>query len=894
MLKPLRRVFSGVGLALLACTSFARELPTVSVAFHIEPQLLPDALNAWAQQAGVQLVWRANATGSHQMAPRVVGAFTPQVALQSLLQASGFTYSFVDEETVAIRAESSVRARRIAMTTELNDADQTALETDVRRFAAAERIVGPAVPTKREAEGDVSTGAGDILAEVVVTGTHIRGAKTSSSPVVVLTRSDIQSRGQVSTEALLQTVTQNFTGAITNRVSGPVFAGEDSGTNYSAGSAVNLRGLGNGATLILLNGRRLAPAGAGNFVDVSMIPLSAIERIEILTDGASAIYGSDAIAGVVNVILRKEYEGAETHLAYGSVTDGSREEIQAGQLFGRSWRTGSGLVTYNYSDTSALSASDRDFTAGLPSPTDVLPRELKRNLLMSLNQTIADRASIYADALYADRHTTLKATLADAGTRDVTPIEAEQYGVVGGMQWLFASEWQADIAGTYNKSRTDTIYIQDGLRAGTFEADADIASLDASADGALFPMPGGDAHLALGAHYRTESYNSQGNLNPTVSELSRDVYAGFVEFFVPLVNPDDERAGFHRLDLTVAARYEHYSDFGSTTNPKVGLTWSLSPSFSLRGTYGRSFRAPLLSNLDERAVDIVAFPFPDISGGTTNTIFESGGRSNLGPERATSWSAGFDFKGVDLGIEAHATFFDIHFTDRISTPIPVQATFDALIDPTYAPFVNLAPSRGLVDSLFAHPSFSNPFDLTPDSIGAIIDERLTNVAVRNQQGIDFALAYTREFAGGEASFSFSSTYLLELEDRVTTRAPYVSVMNTTFYPVDFRMQNGIRWSKDRFSSALYVNYTDGYRDTGVTPAARVNSWTTVDLTLAYHTGPSFRTLFLRNTDISLSAQNLFDQNPPFIAASDINLVNYDAANASPLNRFISVQLRKAW
>ena len=71
------------------------------------------------------------------------------------------------------------------------------------------------------------------------------------------------------------------------------------------GAGLNLRGLGQRATLVLVNGRRLAPSGAGSFVDVSLIPLSAVERVEILTDGASAIYGSDAVGGVVNFILRR-------------------------------------------------------------------------------------------------------------------------------------------------------------------------------------------------------------------------------------------------------------------------------------------------------------------------------------------------------------------------------------------------------------------------------------------------------------------------------------------------------------------------------------------------------------------------------------------------------------
>jgi outer membrane cobalamin receptor len=101
-------------------------------------------------------------------------------------------------------------------------------------------------------------------------------------------------------------------------------------------TAVNLRGLGADATLVLINGRRMAGAGLmGDFADVSMIPVSAVARIEVLTDGASALYGSDAVGGVVNIVMRDRYDGAETRARLGGSTRGDLGQYQLAQTLGR-------------------------------------------------------------------------------------------------------------------------------------------------------------------------------------------------------------------------------------------------------------------------------------------------------------------------------------------------------------------------------------------------------------------------------------------------------------------------------------------------------------------------------------------------------------------------------
>ena len=196
--------------------------------------------------------------------------------------------------------------------------------------------------------------------EVIVTGSHIRGAGVSvGSKVNIIGRAEIDRSGLATIQDVLKTLPQNFQGG----PSEDTRLGDPALSNFTSASGVNLRGLGAASTLLLINGRRMPVAGdRGSFTDISSIPVTAIERIEVLPDGASAIYGADAIAGVVNVILRKDYDGAETRLRYGTVTDGGLEEYQLGQTFGKSWNNGHGLLSYEYHKRDSLGYEERPFT----------------------------------------------------------------------------------------------------------------------------------------------------------------------------------------------------------------------------------------------------------------------------------------------------------------------------------------------------------------------------------------------------------------------------------------------------------------------------------------------------------------------------------------------------
>lgn len=197
------------------------------------------------------------------------------------------------------------------------------------------------------------------LDRITVTGSNIPRTNTETpSPVQVVTRQEIDRTGKTTLAEYLQTITADGAGSIP-KTFGNGFAG--------GGAGISLRGLGAGSTLVLLNGRRMATYGLADdgqkvFTDLSTIPLDAVERVEVLKDGASAIYGSDAIAGVVNIILRSDFQGAILRASYGLSGDSDGDSKKAtltagtGDLASDGWNA---FFSLDVGKTDAIKISDR-------------------------------------------------------------------------------------------------------------------------------------------------------------------------------------------------------------------------------------------------------------------------------------------------------------------------------------------------------------------------------------------------------------------------------------------------------------------------------------------------------------------------------------------------------
>ena len=198
-----------------------------------------------------------------------------------------------------------------------------------------------------------------LIEEIVVTGSRIaRTPGELAGNLVVLGEEFIQASGEATLERVLRQLPQNL-----NSTSEQFGSELNTVRNFTGGSTVNLRGLGAESTLILIDGKRTGYNGfLGGVTDISKIPLSMVERIEVILDGASAIYGSDAVGGVVNIITRKDYEGVELDLNYVTPDGGSYDEWR-GSIAGALDLEGTRVrLIYSHSGHSGLDGSEREAT----------------------------------------------------------------------------------------------------------------------------------------------------------------------------------------------------------------------------------------------------------------------------------------------------------------------------------------------------------------------------------------------------------------------------------------------------------------------------------------------------------------------------------------------------
>jgi outer membrane receptor protein involved in Fe transport len=214
----------------------------------------------------------------------------------------------------------------------------------------------PAAPEAAPAETAIER---PMEEQIVVTGSRIRRKDlTTPAPVTVLTREQFQQSGKLTIGDFLQSLPEQG--------NAPNFQVNTGGVNYGADSStrISLRSLGVTRTLVLVNGRRQVPGGLGasSSVDLNSIPSAAVERIEVLKDGASAVYGSDAIAGVVNIITRRGFNGTEVGAQYGVSQHGDAQTFEAHATTGRSDERSSLLFSLGYFDQKDSWLRDRDWS----------------------------------------------------------------------------------------------------------------------------------------------------------------------------------------------------------------------------------------------------------------------------------------------------------------------------------------------------------------------------------------------------------------------------------------------------------------------------------------------------------------------------------------------------
>ena len=300
--------------------------------FNIPAGDLSSAVDAFSRQSGLQILYRPELLGGKKATP-ISGPLTNGAALERLLKGSGIRWERVNGSTYVLK--------------------------DLKKAEKDEPVASPPIsnPTKSKRAEEV-----DDLEKIIVVGSRLGTSPVESAmPIKVITREDIDRSGGGNIAQVL-----SYLSEVSNNNNGDrnigVGDGIASGGNTNS-STIQMRGMPRGTTLILINGRRAGDSASysdtGQF-DLSTIPLSLVERIEVLPAGSSAVYGGDGLAGVINVVLRRDANGIELRLRT-SHADGY-ETNQASAIFGKAWAEGNLTIAVSWRKEGALTNDERELT----------------------------------------------------------------------------------------------------------------------------------------------------------------------------------------------------------------------------------------------------------------------------------------------------------------------------------------------------------------------------------------------------------------------------------------------------------------------------------------------------------------------------------------------------
>ena len=974
--------------------------------------------------------------------------------------------------------------------------------------------------------------------DVVVVGTNIRGARTTAAlPVVVADREQIEATGATTGDELLRTIPQ-MGDVLFDSANNP----QTSNSARGDVNSVNLRSLGVGNTLVLLNGRRLVqhPTSQGTSdtgtvpvlsYNSNAIPVSGLERLEVLLDGAAAIYGADAVAGVVNTVLRDNIDGLTVSARYGGAEGTQMRDTELNLFTGKAFDRGNVSLFANYAQRTALWASDQDFTrsddirplfadyadfANVQSldgrsshtpwarlsvgsravirsngtavtntagafrfqptgfgcgvsvgndiciasgnhnfnttnremrydtrhETTVRPSVERLNLFLTGRYDLTDTAEAFGEIGYYSAHSRAvqppvvnlnqiwipasnyynpfgPVTFADGSANpnrlpgltgvptaglpvlmtnyrfvdtgfQVVKVDNYQARVLGGLrgEWrgfdwetaLVYSEAEAeDVSPNINMTAlqkqlalsTPDAYnpFSGGCVATTSYGDcspSSRAAIDAivfdmrrlsrttltMADfklsrGDLFSLPAGPAGMAVGIEARRETQKDDRDANvdgtftftdivtgetnlSNVSAVSpnpdtrgsREVFSTYIEFALPLVSPEMNIPLIYQLDMQLAGRYEHYSDFGSVAKPKVAVAWDVVPGVRVRGSYSEGFRAPnleqtnatqysrLASGVDyvRCEADLRAGRIASFSACAQNTSGASllvAGNPDLEPEESTNSSYGLVLQPSFIP-DRFGTFAFTVDRWRIE-----QEKIVGLLGAQTAlalDYLNRVEggSNPLVNRRAATPEDILLFEgtgLAPVGEVVSINDRFINLQPQTVSGLDLGMNWSlRRTRFGSFTVNVNASKLDEFSrdpgdivnalyaaraagtiNAGTTLPETAQLVGQNGRP-EWRVNASLTWRKGPFRAGVSSQYISDFDQPGLLGASNeawvVDSRQTINAYVDYE--------FPAETRLRLGVRDLTDQGPPLADGG------YRGSVHSPWGRYLYVNASKSF
>jgi iron complex outermembrane receptor protein len=821
---------------------------------------------------------------------------------------------------------------------------------------------------------------------IAVTGTRIKRVDMNvAAPLTILGKEEIQATGK-------QTVTdivKALPAAIGNSVTTTTTNGGGNGSGNIA-----LRGLDSSSTLVLLNGRRLPLDAGGSSPDLNSIPVAAIERIEVLQDGASAIYGSDAIAGVINIITRKDWDGLDFNVYVGQASRGDLQTKSIDITYGATNDRGGLLLGANVYSQGNVASRDRDVSKQALGPSSATPNghvitgddnlisndtwanpnapttgdfrpytSADRYNFSSITDAIMsqDRKSIFLGGDYEltkglkgfiETHFTNTQSrynsaptplflsnetgdLTVAANNPYNPFNVEltdvrkrflQFGPresdadantfrsIIGVQGNITEKWNWDVAYNHGESKTRSttknlvnktnlqlgigdpanctalsklgcvpvnILGPDGsltdeminwlrINATDFTT-TELDSVTVNFAGDLLETSLGTIGLAFGVEGRTEEYTSRsdpnseqyntiGSTNAKSTSGDRDVKEAYVELTLPLTQ---------LAEINLAARHSDYSDFGTTTNPKVGVKIRPVDGLTLRGSYSTGFRAPSLVELFQgQQENFATLSDPCQTPGNCDVQSDEdinqflalqGGNPDLDPEKSKSFTYGIAYSFENFN--AKADYFNIETKNAIDT------------NPQF-----------VVDQFRNNGLFSDKVQVDANNNITRIEAIALNLASRKVEGVDLAFDYAlRGTPSGSYTFSLLGSHYIKYMNQADKSAPFENVVGKYSDAA-----SGGRGSIPKWKGLLDVTWSNFGFDVGATANhvteldagsdfdyPTLAAWSTYDLRAGYD--------FLGYGKVTVGINNLTDKEPPVSDAAFND--NIDARTHNLIGRY---------
>lgn len=623
------------------------------------------------------------------------------------------------------------------------------------------------------------------LDTVIVTGTRADNRTESSS----LTPIDV-----VSAQMLQQTGTTELTTALSRIIPSLNFPRPSGGDMADQQRSVQLRGLSPDQVLVLVDGKRWHPGaliatsgviGRGaQAVDLNTIPMAAIDHVEVLRDGASAQYGTDAIAGVINIILKKGAKGGVVESTFGEYYKGDGRQWQGDANFGIPLNDDKGWLRFT------LQSGNNDYTNRaryeLTAPYEKGqrfgdPASHNQNVFINGQYDFSPHVQGYLEAHYSHRNTTSAAFFRDTASSNAAlsmypngylPLEQGQsidQSLLAGLRGTVGNGWHWDLSGSYGGNRVSYSTINsvnlawlhdygssptrfhDGILAAAQES----ANLDISKDLDLSWLPN-PVTLAFGAQYLRQSYSiKSGDLDSYYTGTSGAAggaqgFGGFQPAdagswarndFSEYINAETNLTD--KFGTSLSLRHENYSDFGGATIGSGAFRYDFTDRFALRASVSNGFRAPSLAQ-QHYAYTSSSYYGPGNSIGVTPGIYDSAlvsptsqvgrllGGQALKPEHSRNYTFGAVWNPLDA-LNLSADIYQISISNRVVLSNPLGTTSAVVRD--------YLSTHGVTDANYSGVTY------------------FTNAGNTQTRGIDLVAGYLFDFgSAGNLQANLSYNY----------------------------------------------------------------------------------------------------------------------------------------